>query len=202
MRLLYPEKPMIARDSQKKSKEAAEFSNTFVCKFKKMSARSLLPYRSCLDHISKKDDFFGNEATKKSIMTIICCLILLKMVSRIPNKKGASQRTLPFYGSDDSQLVLIAHTREALAAVYRTVGLGLERHTSLTTAHSAGSGEILAGTAGRILAGVAAGLAALRLVLEATLSVEFLLTGSEHEFVSAFLAHKSLVFKHFFTLSF
>ena len=62
---------------------------------------------------------------------------------------------------------LLAHLGEAVTAVHRTVALGLERHTGLAAAGSAGSGEVLTGTAGSVLAGVAAHLAALGLVLEA-----------------------------------
>ena len=92
----------------------------------------------------------------------------------------------------------LAHAGEALAAINGTIGLGLERHTGLAAAVGASGSEELTGATDRILTGVAAGLAALGLVLEATLSVEFLLAGSEHELVTAFLAHKSLVFKHCF----
>ena len=85
--------------------------------------------------------------------------------------------------------VLIAHLGEALAAVNGTVRLGLERNLSLATARGANSGEILAGTAGSVLASITAGLAALGLVLETALSVELLLTGGEHELVTALFAH-------------
>lgn len=57
------------------------------------------------------------------------------------------------------KLAVAAHLSEALAAVHRTVGLGLERNLRLAAAHGADSGEELAGATGRILAGVAAGLA-------------------------------------------
>ena len=49
---------------------------------------------------------------------------------------------------------------------------------------------------GRILAGVAAGLAALGLVLESTLSVELLLAGGEHELLTALFAYQDFVFEH------
>ena len=68
-------------------------------------------------------------------------------------------------------------------------GLGLKGHLGLSAAGGAGSGEILAGTAGSGLAGVTAGLAALGLVLEAALGVELLLAGGEHELVTALLAN-------------
>ena len=83
---------------------------------------------------------------------------------------------------------LLTHLCEALAAVNRTVGLGLERNASLAAAGSAGSGEELTRAAGCVLASVAAGLAALGLVLETALCVELLLAGGEYELVTAFLA--------------
>ena len=87
------------------------------------------------------------------------------------------------------QLALLAHLGEAIAAVNRTIALGLKRNLGLATAGSAGSGEVLTGTASGVLASVTAGLAALGLVLEAALSVELLLTGGEHELVAALLAN-------------
>ena len=86
-------------------------------------------------------------------------------------------------------LALVAHLSEALAAEHRTVGLGLEGHLSLAAATGTGSSEELTGTTGVVLASVTAGLAALGLVLEAALCVEFLLTGGENEFVAALFAN-------------
>ena len=83
---------------------------------------------------------------------------------------------------------VLFHLCKALAAVNGTVGLGLERNTSFAAAGSAGGSEELSGSAGRVLAGVTAGFAALGLILEASLSVELLLAGGEHELVAAFLA--------------
>ena len=87
------------------------------------------------------------------------------------------------------QLAFCANLSEALAAEYGTVGLGLEGNLCLTTATGAGSSEELTGTTGIVLASIAAGLAALGLILEATLCVEFLLAGSENEFVAALFAN-------------
>ena len=70
-----------------------------------------------------------------------------------------------------------------------TIGLGLEGHLGLTAAAGAGSGEELTGATGGVLASVTASLAALGLVLEAALGVEFLLTGGENEFVAALFAN-------------
>ena len=86
------------------------------------------------------------------------------------------------------QLAVGTHLSEALAAVHGTVGLGLEGNLSLATATCAGSSEELTGCTGSILAGITACLAALGLVLEAALCVEFLLTGGENEFAAAFFA--------------
>jgi len=85
--------------------------------------------------------------------------------------------------------LLLAHLGEALAAVHRAVRLGLEGNLGLAAAGSAHSGEILAGAASGVLAGVTAGLAALGLVLEAALCIELLLTGGEHELLAALFAH-------------
>ena len=87
------------------------------------------------------------------------------------------------------QLALLTHLGEALAAIDRTIGLGLKGNLGLAAAGSANSGEVLAGTAGSVLARVTAALAALRLVLETTLCVEFLLAGSEYKFLTTFLAY-------------
>ena len=84
---------------------------------------------------------------------------------------------------------LALHASEAIAAVNGTIGLGLEGNLGLAAAGSAGSGEILSGAASCVLASIAAGLAALGLILEASFSIEFLLTGSENEFCAAFLAN-------------
>ena len=94
------------------------------------------------------------------------------------------------------ELAVAAHLSEALAAVHRTVRLGLKGHLGLSATAGAGGGEVLTGAAGGVLAGVTAGLAALGLVLEAALCVELLLTGSENEFVAALFANSSLVFVH------
>ena len=87
------------------------------------------------------------------------------------------------------QLAVGTHLSEALAAENGTVGLGLEGNLGFVAAASAGSGEELTGATGSVLAGIAAGLAALGLVLEAALCVECLLTGGENEFVAALFAH-------------
>ena len=77
----------------------------------------------------------------------------------------------------------------ALAAENGAVGLGLEGNLGFATATGANTGEDFTGSTGSILASVTAGLAALGLVLEATLCVEFLLTGGENEFVAAHFAN-------------
>ena len=87
------------------------------------------------------------------------------------------------------QLAVGAHLSEALAAVYGTVGLGLEGNLCLAAATGASSGEELTGATGGVLASITASLAALGLILETTLCVELLLTGGEHELVAALFAN-------------
>ena len=87
------------------------------------------------------------------------------------------------------ELAVGAHLSEALAAVHGTVGLGLKGNLGLADATSAGSGEEFTGATSVVLAGVTASLAALGLILEATLCIELLLTGSENEFVAALFAY-------------
>ena len=89
----------------------------------------------------------------------------------------------------DQQLTILTHLGEAVTAVNGTVGLGLEGHLGLTATSSTDSSEILTGTTSGVLAGVAAGLAALRLVLEAALSIELLLTSGENELVTTLFAN-------------
>ena len=87
------------------------------------------------------------------------------------------------------QLALAAHLSEALAAEHGTVGLGLEGNLCLAAATGASSSEELTGATGGVLASVTASLAALGLVLEAALCVEFLLTCGENEFIAALFAN-------------
>ena len=84
---------------------------------------------------------------------------------------------------------VLSHLCKALAAVHRTVSLGLKGNTGFLAAGGAGSGEELSGATYSVLASVTAGLAALRLILEASLSVEFLLSGGENELVAALFAY-------------
>ena len=84
---------------------------------------------------------------------------------------------------------LLPHLSKALAAVHRAIGFGLKGNLRLAAAGSTDSGKELAGTAGSVLASVTAGLAALGLVLEAALSVEFLLTGGENKLIAALFAY-------------
>ena len=104
----------------------------------------------------------------------------------IQKEKGRAVGTALF---SLSYSAFAAHLREALAAVDRTVRLRLEGNLGLAAAGSADSGEILTGTTGGSLAGIAAGLAALGLILEAALCVKFLLTCGEHELLTTFFAN-------------
>ena len=91
--------------------------------------------------------------------------------------------------SSRQKLAFSLHLSEALAAEYGTVGLGLEGNLCLAAATGASSGEELTGATSSVLASVTASLAALGLVLEAALCVEFLFTGGKHKFVAALFAY-------------
>ena len=89
----------------------------------------------------------------------------------------------------------------ALAAIDRSVVLRDERHASRSATLRTG-GLIhfallsLTGSRAAVLAGDAAGLAAGRLILEALLRVELLLTSGEHKFLATVSAGQSLVLIH------
>ena len=89
----------------------------------------------------------------------------------------------------------------ALAAIDRSVVLRDEMHAGRSATLRAG-GLVhfallsLASSRAAVLAGDAAGLAAGRLVLEALLRVELLLTSGEHKFLATVSAGQSLVLIH------
>ena len=85
------------------------------------------------------------------------------------------------------------HLCEAFAAVYRSVIAWLERNLSNSAAVSASCFKHFLCSA-CILLCVTASLAALWFVYETFFSIEFLFAGCEHEFCSAILAAKCLVF--------
>ena len=89
----------------------------------------------------------------------------------------------------------------ALAAIDRSVVLRDERHASRSaTLRTGGLVHFallsLTGSRAAVLAGDAAGLAASRLILEALLRVELLLTSGEHKFLATVSAGQSLVLIH------
>ena len=81
-----------------------------------------------------------------------------------------------------------ASSFEALAAVNRSVARRLEHKLCLAAALTAGSDEVLTLASFRVLFLIAASLAALRLVLEALLSIELLLTCGEYKLLAAISA--------------
>ena len=91
--------------------------------------------------------------------------------------------------SDENELVFASHAGEALAAVHRAIFAGFERNLRFLAAVRADSGVHLALRFRGTFASVTAGLATLRLVYKAFLSVELLLAGSENEFVAALFAN-------------
>jgi hypothetical protein len=104
-------------------------------------------------------------------------------------KKSCAEAQLFLTIHANKRLALLAHLSEALAAVNGAIGLGLEGNLGIAATSSTGSGEVLTRTAGSSLAGVTAALAALGLVPEAALSVELLLTSSEHELATTLFAN-------------
>lgn len=103
------------------------------------------------------------------------------------------------FKSTDGRLVLFPHCRKALAAVYGSVVVGLERNLCLFAAVCANCSEHLAVRLGCILTVVTASLASLRLILESLFGIKFLLTCGKDEILTAILAFKGLVFEHFAT---
>ena len=85
--------------------------------------------------------------------------------------------------------LLTSARREALAAIDGTILAGLKGHAGFFAAAGANGGEHLALATAAVLAGVAAGFAALRLIFEATAGIELLLTSGEHELLAAFFAY-------------
>jgi hypothetical protein len=84
--------------------------------------------------------------------------------------------------------LLFLHFGVAFAALNGTVFSGTERHFRFGATGRAGGREHFAVGSCAVLSCVAAGLAPLGLVDEASLSVEFLFTGGENEFRSTFFA--------------
>ena len=93
----------------------------------------------------------------------------------------------------------LASIAETIAAIDRAVVAGLEGDFAGLAAFGTDGVihlTLAAATAGVLLAGVTAGLAALGLILEPTLSVEFLFAGGENEFLTAVFADESFVLIH------
>ena len=95
---------------------------------------------------------------------------------------------------EQKSVLLFSHLSEAIAAVDRSVGLGLKGNPSFAAASGANGRKILAGAAGSVFAGIAAGFAALGLILETALCVKLLFTDGKYKFLTALFAHQCLVF--------
>ena len=93
------------------------------------------------------------------------------------------------YCSFSVTILLLTHFCKALAAINRTVFPRLKGNLAGCATVGANSVVHFAGTASSVLACGAAALATLRLVLETTLCVEFLLASSEYKFLTTFLAY-------------
>jgi hypothetical protein len=130
----------------------------------------------------------SNIATSCAFRTFLSDGKIIQKRRKRLGRPPASQ-LFSFDYCQSGSVLLLPDLREALAAVDGTVRLGLERNLRLGAAPRANGGEVLPGTASRVLAGITAGLAALRLILETTLSIKLLLSGGKHELLSAFLTH-------------
>ena len=100
-------------------------------------------------------------------------------------KSGHSEKAVP-------QIIyklFFVHLSKALAAINRTVLTGTEGNLRLFAAVGANGGEHLTVGSLVLLAGVAAGLAALGLIGKTALGIELLLTGGEHELIATFFAY-------------
>ena len=95
-------------------------------------------------------------------------------------------------------ILAVLSSVKALAAVYGTILTGLERNLTFLATGCANSciHLALASVTACCLAGITAGLATKRLVGETLFSVEFLLSCSEGELLSAILADQNLVVVH------
>ncbi len=118
----------------------------------------------------------------------------------VENRNGTdSQResvpSLIYYISE----LLLLHSRIALAAINGSIVLRLEGYAGFLSAVCANSGKELSLRLSCVLSCVAASLASLGLVLEASLCIELLLACCEGELLSAVLTLQNLVFVHFAT---
>ena len=93
----------------------------------------------------------------------------------------------------------VSHLSKALAAVDSLAVGGLEGHLAFLATVRTDGGEHFSGSLLRVLSCGTAILASLGLVLKALRCVELLLTGGEHEIVSAIFALQCLVLVHGFS---
>ncbi len=92
--------------------------------------------------------------------------------------------------------LLLLHLSIAFAAIYGSVVAGLERNLSFLAASCTGSGEKLSLRLSGVLSCVTAGLASLRLVLEALLCIELLLASGEYKLFAAILTDQFFILIH------
>jgi hypothetical protein len=127
-----------------------------------------------------------------SIVIISCAYNKFKRI--IVNIKKGAFLALPSVLTNKSAFA--SHLSEAIAAVNRPVGLGLERHLGFLAAPCAGSGKELSGTLSGCLSHIAAGLAALGLILKASFGIKFLFARGKGELFAAFFTHQCFVLIH------
>ena len=94
-----------------------------------------------------------------------------------------------------SLLIVIFHRLKTSTAIYRSVVRRLEDNFRNTAAISASRFKVFTRSFSCVFLCITASLAALGLIGEALLLVEFLLSGSENKLVSTLLADKSFIYK-------
>jgi len=117
------------------------------------------------------------------------------------DKKVKRYENVPLYQLNIKYILLFLHCCEALAAIYGSVAVGLERNLCFLTTVSTNSCEHLTRRLTRILTEIAASLTSLGLVLESFLCIELLLACGKDKFLSAIFALKGLVLVHWYYLT-
>jgi len=98
--------------------------------------------------------------------------------------------------SSKSSFLRLSHVGKTIATVDWAIAFGLKRHFCLLATVGAVGSKVLPGTTGSCFAVGTARLTTLRLILEAALGVEFLLTGRKLELLIALFTYYRSVFVH------
>ena len=111
-------------------------------------------------------------------------------------KNNAAQRTASVVRTFKSLCFFLLFLCKAFAAINRSVLTRLKGNFCYSTAGITSCLKPLTLATAGVFACITASLATLGLINKAFFSIEFLFTGGENEFLSAFLASESFVFVH------